>query len=287
MLACLFRYGASDENYLSFEFYGKGHEYRNSFITWRRNMRIMRETPSEIINLFLDKVRFNKRFSEYTRRGWLNCIEADSSEIMNFIFKYPSIIIKPVDSACGVGVRKIYKEQYESLDIADLAGRKFIIEETIENREDISRLNPSSLNTLRVVTITDKNGNVHILTIILRMGIGNSITDNAHAGGIACCIDPVTGCFHEYGRTLKDDKFSAHPTTGVKFADCRIPDIDECMAIVYNIAKKEPSARLVGWDVALTKNGIEVLEANIPPAEDLTELDLLGKYKTVMNLLDK
>lgn len=287
MLGCLLRYGASDENYLQFRFYGKDHHYRDSFITWRRNMRIMRETPSEVIGLFLDKVRFNKRFSKYIRRGWLDCLEADASEIRDFISRYPSVIIKPVDSACGVGIRKIYKEQYGCLDIAGLVGRKFIIEETIENRDDIARFNPSSLNTLRIVTVTDSKGNVHILTVVLRMGVGNSITDNAHTGGIACCIDSVTGRLQEYGRTFKDDKFYIHPTTGLKFAACCIPDIKECMAFVESMASEEPFARLVGWDVALTKNGMEVLEANIPPGEDLTELDLKGKWHILCGLVYK
>ena len=42
LLTCLVKYGASDENYLQFRFYGQSDKYRDSFITWRRNMKIMK-----------------------------------------------------------------------------------------------------------------------------------------------------------------------------------------------------------------------------------------------------
>ena len=38
------------------------------------------------------------------------------------------------------------------------------------------------------------------------------------------------------------------------------------------IAYIEPGARYVGWDIALTPGGIELLEGNIPPGQDLTQI---------------
>ena len=34
----------------------------------------------------------------------------------------------------------------------------------------------------------------------------------------------------------------------------------------------EPDARYVGWDLAIAQNGIELLEGNIPPGEDITQI---------------
>ena len=285
MLFCVFRYGASDENYLSFEFYLKKHSYRNRFVTWRRNMRIMKKSPPDIISLFLDKVRFNNRFANYVRRAWLDCSKSDSETIATFIEHYHSCIIKPTDSACGVGIRKIYREQLGDLKLADFAGQNYILEEAIENCADIAKLNPSSLNTLRVVTATDNKGVPHIITIVLRMGVGDNITDNAHQGGIACCVDSLTGTLSAVGRTFKDEKFYSHPTTHLEFKDCIVPNIEGVKRFVMRLASEEPLARLVGWDIVLTNSGIEVLEANIPPGEDLTELDLKGNWFLIKKLI--
>lgn len=286
MLLCLIRYGASDENYLSFEFYGKSHVYRDSFVTWRRNLKIMDKSPKSVVNLFLDKVQFNKKFAKYVKRAWLNCKQSDAEQIVDFIEKYESVIVKPTDSACGVGIRKVCKKDLGNISVENLAGQNYIIEETIRNCEEIARLNPPSLNTLRIVTATDNEGKVVVLNVVLRMGVGNNITDNAHTGGIACCVNPETGQLSECGRTFKDDIYEIHPTTHIKFAECRVPNIDGCVAFVRDLAEEVPEARLVGWDIVLTRNGMEVLEANIPPGEDLTELDLKGKWHKLCELIN-
>ena len=285
MLICLLRYGASDENYLSFEFYGKNHKYRDSFITWRRNIKIMRRTPKSIVDLFLDKVMFNTKFSKYIKRDWLDCKNSDVKQVMDFIDKHEHVIIKPKDSACGVGIRKVSKNDLSIENIEKLAGQNYIIEEIIYNCDGIARLNPSSLNTLRMVTATGNEGNVAGLSGGLRMGVGKNITDNAHTGGIACCVNSQTGYLSKYGRTFKDEIFNSHPTSHIIFEECKIP-IDGCITFVHNLAREVPKARLVGWDIALTRNGLEVLEANIPPGEDLTELDLKGKWHILCELLN-
>jgi len=57
----------------------------------------------------------------------------------------------------------------------------------------LSLIAPASLNTLRFVTVIDKEQNLHIIAALLRMGNGTAITDNYHDGGMACAIDIETG----------------------------------------------------------------------------------------------
>lgn len=135
-----------------------------------------------------------------------------------------------------------------------------------------------------MVTFTDKEGKVHIVNVLLRVGRGESITDNAHVGGIACVVDLQTGRLKGAGRTFRDEIFECHPTTGIEFNNFQVPQFKQCIAFVKDLASEVPAARLVGWDVVITPNGLEVLEANIPPGEDLTELDLHGKYQQIVKL---
>lgn len=287
MLSCLMKYGASDENYLQFRFYGKDYAYRNSFTTWRRSITLMNYTPRNVIDLFLDKARFNQRFAKYIHRGWLDCNHATEQQILDFAKQYPTVIIKPMDSAGGIG---IIKSDYNKLIIQvggvnQYVGNNFIIEETLENHEAIKQFNPSSLNTLRMVTFTDKDSIVHLMNVVLRVGRDNSIMDNAHAGGIACCVDMQTGKLIGPARTFKDEVFEVHPTSGIQFDGYQIPNFKKCVDFVKQLASEEKSARLVGWDIVVTPVYLEVLEANIPPGEDLTELNLKGKFLEIMNVI--
>lgn len=126
LLTCLVKYGASDENYLQFRFYGQSDKYRDSFITWRRNMKIMKYTPLNVIDLFLDKAKFNYRFAKYIKRGWLDCNNANKDQILGFIQKYSSVIVKPMDSACGVGICRWIYSDINDIDVEKIVGKNYI-----------------------------------------------------------------------------------------------------------------------------------------------------------------
>lgn len=113
MIRSLIKFGASDENYEQFHFWEHDDAYKNSFITWRRNMAIMYKfcTP-EAKDLFLNKVTWNKRFAKYVKRDWIYCKEASIETIKKFLQTHKDVIVKRIDGACGVGIDK-----YTSSDI--------------------------------------------------------------------------------------------------------------------------------------------------------------------------
>lgn len=286
MLSCLRKYGASDENYLQFRYYGKDDAYRNSFITWRRSITIMNYSPKYIIEMFLNKAAFNKRFAQYIKRGWLDCNHASEKQILDFIQSYSSVIIKPMDASCGVGVMKICNQDTKlSMEVKRIAHKNYIIEEAIENCPEIKEISPESLNTIRITTLMDKMQNVHVITTNLRVGNGTSITDNFCTGGICCCINPDSGCIEGDAGNLKDIRFKSHPTTGIVFNGYKIPHLKEAIELVRTLAKEEPEAKLVGWDIVITPDGIDLLEGNIPPAEEVIEFNLKGKWHFIKGLI--
>ena len=57
----------------------------------------------------------------------------------------------------------------------------------------------------------------------------------------------------------------------------QVPHWAEARNLALSLALEEPKARFVGWDVVMTDYGFDILEGNIPPAEELTELNLKGK----------
>lgn len=44
------------------------------------------------------------------------------------------------------------------------------------------------------------------------------------------------------------------------------------------VAYYEPDARYVGWDLAITPNGVELLEGNIPPGKTLLKSHQVVDY---------
>lgn len=195
-----------------------------------------------------------------------------------FAKKYPSVIAKPLSDFGGHGVMKLnvasgdYKECLNVLKERLDKGETFIVEETICNTDELKSIAPNSLNTVRLVTVIDQNKQLHIIASLLRMGDGNAITDNYHDGGMACAIDLETFKMrgNAYGMNCKE--YREHPYSKIVFDGYQLNNIDKCVEMVKEIAFMEPEARYVGWDFAITPNGIELLEGNIPPGEDITQI---------------
>lgn len=285
MLRCLVKFGASDENYEQYHFWEHDDVYKNSFITWRRNMSIMYKfCTSESKELFLDKVMWNKRFAKYVKRDWIYCKESSILTIKRFLDEHTDVIVKKIDGACGVGINKYKSSEILTNNdfLTKLGGAEIIIEEVAVNAEPIRQFSPSSLNTLRFVTCIDRSGMPHIIATAFRMGNGKSHTDNIVTGGIACYVDSETGIVITDGLNVEGKFFPEHPFSKIRFKGFQIPKWKEAKELVLGLAMEVPEARFVGWDVVLTEKGFDILEGNIPPGEELTELDMKGKYQQVM-----
>jgi len=289
MLRCLVKYGASEENYEQYRYYEIDDKRRSQFVTWRRNMKLMYLfNTMEAKALFLDKVRWNRTFARFVKRDWICTREASDAETRNFLQKYENVVVKTFDGACGKGVRKLSSALLlsDEKELSRLSKGDFLIEEVMENIPEIRRFSPTSLNTLRLVTCKSaKTGKGRILIAVLRVGNGVNFMDNIHSDGIASCVDLGTGVVCSDGYNKAGRYTDVHPVSGVKFKGTQIPQWDEVVRLTKELMDVVPSARLVGWDIALTTKGIDVLEGNIPPGEDLTELDLKGRYHEIMEML--
>ena len=67
-------------------------------------------------------------------------------------------------------------------------------------------------------------------------------------------------------------EYECHPYSQIRFDGYDIPEFKDCIKIIEEISTIEPEARYVGWDIAITPYGLELLEGNIPPGEDITQI---------------
>lgn len=137
-----------------------------------------------------------------------------------------------------------------------------VVQKTIKQHREISRINSSSINTIRILSLLSQEG-VKIYSSVIRMGVDGSRVDNACSGGITCGIK-ADGSLKEVAYSAKGDKYYSHPTSGIKFDSVKIPSFDKACELVKRLHPSFPDYRLISWDVAIDENSEPLLiEANL------------------------
>ena len=257
-LKCRIRYGITPNEYMGFGFYAKSKVERAMFYTERHTHKFEKLLNKEdYADLFWDKQKFNKRFADYISRKWLYVAEATKEEVEEFLVNCNKVIVKPTSLSSGHGIHLYNGETYEQLKEADA-----LIEEFVEQVDELATLNPSSVNTIRIYTILDENNVPFILSAALRVGAKGSCVDNFHNGGVGYPIDVEHGIISGAGYDISGKEYLYHPGTDVKAIGFEIPRWDEVKQFIFKACLEIPESRLIAWDVAVTKKGLEMIEGN-------------------------
>lgn len=169
-------------------------------------------------------------------------------------------------------------------------GTEYVIEKVIKQHPVMASFNPSSINTIRIMTLV-YDGNFYPLSSVLRMGINGSRVDNCSSGGIVAGI-MEDGTVKDVAYNANGYKFTEHPQQGI-FGGKRIPNYDNVIAVVKKLAWRFSGiSQLISWDIAVDADGEPVVvEMNISYGEldfhqycngpifgDMTA-DILKKFK--------
>lgn len=139
------------------------------------------------------------------------------------------------------------------------------MQEIIEQHPDLAIIHPSSVNTVRTISLL-YNAKIHILSSVLRMGVNGNIVDNASAGGITCGIER-NGQLKNVGYSANGVRYDRHPQ-GFEFHNCIVPSYDRVLELVKEQHKKMAHFRLISWDFAIDIDREPVLiEANLKNGE--------------------
>ena len=260
------KYGLGFNEYHMYHFETMPIEKRRTFVSDLERISYC-ERMNNMRNMiyFDDKGKTYELFKKYYHRDLIEIFSAQGiKEYSKFISKHPRFIVKPFDGACGIGIKIIdSKGKDEKILFQKLLGKYpkgFVIEELIIQHPDMRKLHPQSVNTLRVPTIkyTDR---VEIIHPILRVGRGNAVVDNGGAGGICCGINPTTGVTFS-AADENGERYNIHPDTGIELVGFQVPFWQEASALVSELAQVLPDNHYTGWDLALTKDGWILQEAN-------------------------
>lgn len=268
-----FAYGSTAQEYENLKFYSRSHENRKTFITSYYNLRnynrLNNRTDREI---FRDKVRFNQTFAEFIGRDWILINKEQPEQVFDFIGEHGSAIIKPRFGDSGKDIFFLEKGDYSTDEmqkvIIDHDG--FLAEEVLTNHEDIRVLNPSSLNTVRIITIVTKDG-VEFLYSGIRIGAPDAKVDNISMGGKVAVIDLDTGVIEGgfQSKTTSEVRFDAGNYSGKA-----IPQWAELKKFVQKAALVVPGVRYIAWDVAITPKGPALIEGNHSSGNTITQASI-------------
>ncbi len=137
-----------------------------------------------------------------------------------------------------------------------------ICQDVIRQHNVISRLNPSSINTIRIMTLCFE-GIVYPLSCYLRMGAKGSRIDNATGGGLVCGINE-NGNLKPIAYDQSANVYHCHPQ-GLNFQDITVPDFQTIVNTAISLAKRLAGvSKLISWDFAVAEDGSPVLiESNL------------------------
>jgi len=138
---------------------------------------------------------------------------------------------------------------------------ELIVQAFIEQHKDMSRVSQST-NTIRVVTLKRKNGEILIVGSYARFGVGTSKVDNLSQGGICVSVDTESGELSDTGFDRMSRIFHEHPTSGVLFKGYRVPQWGKVIDLAKKVQRSFDFYPLLGMDIAITYEGPVVIEIN-------------------------
>ena len=270
---CAAEYGICYIDYTVFGFAkGKGAE-RSTCLTYNKNVALSKTANDpNYTPMFKDKLKFDEAFTDYIGRDWINLEKAGEEQFEDFCKKYKTVFAKYPRSFGGQQIEKI--DITDETDFRKLYGElkengQVLIEQKIEQHPIMNELCPSSVNSIRIVTLRDKNGEVHYLYSLLRFGNGTKAVDNITSGGMYILLD-------KDGRSSSKafcDKtglfYDKHPMTGVDVTKFTVPMHKEAVELCKKGANVVPEVGYIGWDAAITQNGPVIIEGNVLPGYDM------------------
>ena len=180
-------------------------------------------------------------------------------------------IIKPSRESKGQGVHLLTVRDgvtnIDGLTIGQLFKKyksEFLIQQVVKQHKDMAALNPSSVNTIRVLSY--RSGmEVLIIYSVVRIGRLGAEIDNQCAGGISTTIDKDGRLGKTAFGGYSEDNI-VKTDTGVLLDGYQLPSYDKAIAMVKRLHLRLPFFNIVGWDVAIREDGEPVLiEFNTNP----------------------
>ena len=276
-------YGFNVEQEFYLHLLNKTHGEKQKYLTHASKfLYYSRLNKRSSMHILEDKYEAYQFLKGYYRREIIKISnEKDFDLFSDFITRHPEFVVKPIDLSNGLGIRKVDSRVYNDkkklyLELLN-AGKEYdnsqefkwstdlsgsVLEEIIIQDDAINKMNPNSVNSVRVTTIR-VNNEIHIYYPWIKVGSGDAFVVSAILGGFDACINAESGIVETDGVLESGMKIQYHPDTNCKIKGFQIPKWDELIKLAKEVASKMDSTiNYVGWDFVLTPNGWVIMEGN-------------------------
>lgn len=173
--------------------------------------------------------------------------------------------------------------------------KNFIVQERVQQHSEMARLNPSSLNTLRILTYRSGDS-IHVMYVIARIGRMGQAIDNLSAGGIYADVELSTGRIRKYAYGSPKENQILETDSGTVLEGFKIPAFEKIVSLAKELHIRLPYFNLIGWDFGVDANGEPLMiewnrgpdifsqTAHGPAFGDLTD-ELLLRAKDLHNTM--
>lgn len=264
----VFKYNVSILDYFYFRFCEIRHDER---IKWAGTGFMyefqLKMNPLESRSLLSDKIKFLQFFKPFVKRWHHDLDELKKSrDILSGIIAAGNdrIVLKGSKGQIGSEVEVVKCSDFTADGLIEYMGKNGydLVEEYIVQHPALMELSPSGLNTVRVITQVS-GGSVDLVGCRLRISV-NSPVDNMAAGNLAAPVDCATGVVTGPGvfSDITKPDMDIHPVTGKPITGFTVPMWDQTIALAREAAIFGSRNRSVGWDIAITAEGPELIEGN-------------------------
>ena len=277
-LFSVFKYNISLKDYFSFRFFeikdGQRRKWAGTGFMYEYQLKM---NPKESRPVLEDKIRFLKHFRSFVMRDFASLEELRNNSqksVKMLADNSGRIVLKGSHGQIGAEVEVIKSSEYSPELIIDyMIKRKYdLAEQYVIQHQALMDLSPSGLNTVRVFTQLHE-GNVDFLGARLRVSVNSSV-DNMAAGNLAAPIDIETGIVNGsgvYSDITKEDR-TTHPITGKSITGFVVPYWEKVKELAVKAALHSRENKSVGWDIAITEIGPELIEGNHNWCKNLWQL---------------
>lgn len=263
MLHCRYRYGTTIPNYRAFGFALIDKKYRKEYFTGHEFSRFVEEIDKDHSD---DKYDTYLKYKNYYHRDIVHLLFDQPKTIDHFLKKHRCFFAKKTLSYGGYGVEYVIDPSAAKIEQLKHDGYH-MFEEEIQQHPEVSQLNPTSVNTLRVVTIRGEDNSISFLPCILRVGSGGKVDNVSSGGGAYLLIDDdgsaiLNGLYQENIDYIKDMQ-QLNPVNMPE--DFKVPYYQQALEMCQTMAIQSPQYRIIGWDIAISKKGPVLVELNLHP----------------------
>ena len=255
-------YKATISDYFELRLFEKSRKEKEKYLTSKQGLYFAQYVDSEeTFTKLCSKTQMYKELKAFTKREQLFSEDCSFKEFQDYTKRYAICLYKPDAADCGRGIEKwvVTDENVNEL-YKRFQKEPAVLDELVEQHSLLAKLNPSSVNTVRIFTLMIGN-ECELIGAALRMGNGNTVIDNYSAGGLVGSINLETGRVIDDAEDAAGKRYSVHPISKVKMKDFEIPNWEKVIQFVEECAANYP-LKYVAWDIAVREADCVLIEAN-------------------------